>query len=221
MAKRRGRKKGRKHNPIGPRGRRAITSVKGAFAGLDFKGALRNVPPYQIGMWAATWAAKRFASEEFAANQTDPESWNYASYLKGGLGAVAAAIGANMLRPGWGQKVLEGGLNMMLFKLGENELVPKSEWATAQFGEDEEPYYAGGEDIVFDERGAPYMLGENGDFIPVDERHRLPEEFEGSLEPVGPLGATLEPVGPLGQSDPWADAYLGQASSDPFRRSFL
>jgi len=220
MARKKGRKKGRRKNPS--RAGRAYGSLKGAFAGLDFKGTLRNIPPYQIGMWASTWAAKRFASEEFAASQTDPESWNYASYLKGGLGGVVAAMAANMIRPGWGQKVLEGAMNMMVFKLGQNELVPKSEWATGQFGE-EEPYYAGeGEDIVFDERGAPYMMGENGEFMPVDERHRLPEEtYEGTLEPIGPLGATLEPVGPLGQADPWAQAYLGQQSADPYRKAFL
>lgn len=215
----------RKRNPFAARARtyggRAVSRARGAFAGLDFKGAVKHAPYQLLGMFAAKWAAKRFGGDENAATETDPESWNYASYLKGGIGAAVGAILANMVRPGMGQKVLEGGVNLMLFKLVENELIPKSEWATTQFGEDEEQGQE--EPLIFDEAGTPYMLGEEG-YIPVDERHRLPEEVMGStLEPVGPLGfgSTLEPVGPLGE-DPWADAYLGADSeSDPFKKAFL
>lgn len=211
--KRKGKKRGK--NPrAGGYGRKAYTRARSAFAGLNFRSALKNAPAFQIGMFASKWAAKRF-SDEYPATETDPESWNYASYLKGGLGATIAAFLAQMIRPGMGQKVLEGGLNLMLFKLVENELIPQSDWATEQFG-------MGQEDIVFDEYGTPYMLGQGG-YYPVDERHRLPEEFEGgALEPVGPLGDALEPVGPLGEDDPWAEAFLGQGDSkDPFARAFM
>lgn len=207
----------RRSNPISARTRRvasrAYSRARGAFSGLDFKGALKHAPYQLLGMFAAKWSAKRFGGDENPATETDPETWNYASYLKGGVGAVVAGILGNMLRPGIGQKILEGGVNIMLFKLVENELVPRSEWATEQFGQAEEP-------LVYDEQGVPYMLGQGG-YYPADERHRLPEEMSGALEPVGPLGATLEPVGPLG-ADPWADAYLGADSeSDPFKRAFL
>jgi len=222
--RRRRRVRRRRANPFSARTRsiakRSYSRARGAFAGLDFKGAIKHAPYQLLGMFAAKWSAKRFGGDENAASETDPESWNYASYLKGGIGAAVGAILANMVRPGMGQKVLEGGVNLMLFKLVENELIPKSEWATTQFGADEEQE----EPLIYDEQGTPYMLGENG-YIPVDERHRLPEEvgysYGDTLEPVGPLGATLEPVGPLGD-DPWADAYLGADSeSDPFKKAFL
>ena len=166
-------------------------------------------------MFSAKWAAKRF-SDEYPASEDDPESWNYASYLKGGAGCTVAAVLANMLRPGMGQKVLEGGINLMTFKLIENELIPQSDWATEQFGQGE---------VYTDEYGTPYMLGQGG-YYPVDERHRLPEEMLGdSLEPVGPLGqAVLEPVGPLGSDDAWGSAYLGREgdpSTDPFVQAYM
>ena len=204
-------KKKRKSNPGA---RKAYSRARSAFGGLNFKAALKNTPAIQIGMFASKWAAKRF-SDEYDAVEDDPESWNYASYLKGGLGATVAALICQMIRPGMGQKVLEGGINLMMFKVIENELIPQSDWASEQFGQDDQ--------VVYDEQGTPYMLGQGG-YYPVDERHRLPEEgLEDAFEPIGPLGqAQLEPVGRLGKDDPWAAAFLGEGgAADPFVQAYM
>lgn len=196
--KQRGKRRSRKlrHNPSG---RAMATRARGAIGGLSFKAALKTVFATQAGMFAATWAAKRGASE-FGATQTEPESWNNMAYIKGALGAVTAGFVANMVRPGMGQKVMEGGLNIMIFKLIQNELVPKSEWAVNAFGQADT-----GNEIIVDETGAPAMVGRYGEVLPLDESHRMQElpEYSGmgdALAPVGPMGEALVRPGRLGMS---------------------
>ena len=202
---------------------RKTASRAGRFAranigGMNLKGALSNVPAAVIGMLAAKWSAKRFG--ENAATETDPESWSWAEYLKGSAGAFVAGFLAQMIKPGMGQRVLEGGLNLMVYKLVENELVPKSEWATAQFGQDATESAA----IQYDEQGTPFLLGQDGSAYPVDERHRLPAMGD-ELQKPGYLGDELQKPGYLG-GDAWQDAYFGATGSgvkanDPFAQAFF
>jgi hypothetical protein len=151
-------------------------------------------------MFGSKWLAKRFGG---GASETDPESWGWRQYLQGGLGAVAAAFVANMIKPGCGQKVLEGGVNLMVYEMLQNELIAGSEWAAGQFGEEDDYYgYLPG-DVEEDETGRSYLLGQDSQW------QELPEgSYSGSLQPVGPLGV-LEPVGPLGDADPYREALLG------------
>jgi len=193
------------------RTRRSPGGISGRmFGSLNFKSALGNMPATQLGMFAAKWCAKRWGD---AASETDPGSWNWASYVKGALGAVGAGILVSMLKPSMGQKALEGGLNIMMYKVLQNELISTNDWATGQFGQDYTPdeyLLTGGE--------GDWFLGEDGNYYPSDERYRLPEAgYEGygepslfgdTLQPVGPLGDTLEPVGPLG--DPYAETWFTQ-----------
>lgn len=174
-------------------------SVRGMMAGLSFQAALKTMWMFQLGMFISKWAAKRlpWGGE---ATETDPASWEAPNYIKGALGGVGGAMLANALKPGSGQRVLEGALNLLVFKLVENELVPRSELATAQIG----GYPSLGAAVVMDETGAPAMLGEGGEMIPLDESHRaqeyLPVEGYGdALEPVGRLGDELVSPGRLGQ----------------------
>lgn len=192
--------------------KRAARSARTTFGSLDFKGVLKDVPYYQFGMFASKWLAKRFGG---GASEIDPASWSYKEYLKGGLGAVAAAFLAQMAKPGSGKKVLAGGVNLMIYEMIQNELIAGNEWATGQFGVDS--YYEGEDagyqpgDVEQDETGQSYLLGEDLQW------RALPEEgMQGALEPVGPLGQ-LEPVGPLGQLEPVGP--LG--ASDPYRRALL
>lgn len=155
-------------------------------------------------MFGAKWVAKRFGS---TANESDPSSWNARSYIQGGLGAVAVGFAAQMIKPGWGQKVLEGGLNIMFYEMIQNELVAPSEWWTNQLGG--EGYYEGADeggyepgDVEQDDTGASYLLGED-----LQWRALPSESMSGVLEPVGPLGSVLQPVGPLG-GDAYAKALL-------------
>jgi len=156
---------------------------------------LKDVPATQIGMFATKWLAKRFGPD---ATEIDPDSWNWSSYLKGGLGAVLAGFLAQMFRPGMGQKVMAGGLNLMVYKMIQNELVVDSTWASDQFGAQDDPDYLPG-DVETGTDGREYFLGQDYAW------HALPEAgvMGDVLQPVGPLGATdpLQPVGPLGDPD--------------------
>lgn len=216
MAKRRKTKKRTyKRNPsVRKYARKAGRSARSTFRGLNFKSALTNVIPMQLGMFGAKWLAKRFGG---GASETDPASWGARSYIQGGLGAVAIGFAAQMIKPGWGQKVLEGGLNIMFYEMIQNELIAPNEWAAAQFGQN--GYYEGDYgyepgDVEQDETGRSYMLGED-----LDWRELPSGEMTGELEPVGPLGelGLLEPVGPLGQLEPVGP--LGAA--DPYARALL
>ena len=197
----------KKRNPSAA-SRRAYSRARSTFAGLNIKGALKDVPATQLGMFATKWLAKRFGPD---ATEIDPESWNWSSYLKGGLGAVLAGFIAQMVKPGMGQKVMAGGLNLMFYKMIQNELVADSTWASEQFGAQEDPDYLPG-DVETGTDGREYFLGQDYQW------HQLPDDtsMSGPLEPVGPLGAyePLQPVGPLGDADldqAYREALLGNA----------
>lgn len=204
-----------RQNPTrrGGRGRAIARRAKGAIGGLNFKQALKDVPVQTLGMFAATWAAKLGSPD---ATQTDPESWDYSSYLKGAAGAAVAGIALNFAKPGAGQKVLVGGLSLMLFKLVQNELIPKSEWATNQFGQDEGQQYQPG-DVEVNSAQEPFILGQDMQWHPMYDSARDQPMLgdEGILQPVGPLGAlsdALETPGRLG---------FGQSTRAAFERSLF
>jgi hypothetical protein len=203
MAKKRKNTKKRKAPRRNPRrriGGRAVARARSTFAGLNIKSALKDIPATQFGMFATKWFAKRFGPE---ALEGDPGTWNWSSYLKGSIGAVAAGFVAQMVKPGTGQKVLAGGLNLIAYKLIQNQFIAGNAWATEQFGADDE-YMEGADggylpgDVEDDASGQSYLLGEDRQW------HALPSEGSGMgdvLEPVGRLGGVREPlvpVGPLG-----------------------
>jgi hypothetical protein len=207
MTKKRSSSKKRKaprRNPRRRTYRRAVSRARSTFAGLNIKSALKDVPLTQVGMFATKWLAKRFGPD---ATETDPDSWNWSSYLKGGLGAVIAGFLAQTIKPGAGQKVLAGGLNLVVYKLIQNELIADNDWAEEQFGAGQEEGYLPG-DVEDDEYGNSYLLGED------EQWHQLPEAgVMGEMQRVGPLGEMgamekLTPPGPLGD-DAVADAMLG------------
>lgn len=169
------------------RARKAVRRAGGAFRSLSFRAALASIWQFQLGMIAAKWASKR-GSAEFPATETDPASWNYTSYLKAGIGSVVAATGANLLKPGSGQKVLEGGLNFLVFKLIQNELIPRSEFAMGQLGA-----------VMQDESGVPMMMTNQGP-MPLDESHRVAELPEMAGYDEGYYGDDIVPVSELGEA---------------------
>lgn len=202
MAKRRRRKtttrRAPRRNPSRRRrtARRVARSAGGAFAGLNLKTALKGIPLNTLGMMAAKWAAKRFGQ---AATETDPASWNYASYLKGAAGAMVAGFLANMVKRGSGQKVLEGGMSLMLYKLVQNELIAGSTFWSGQLGAQDR--YPG----VIEENsaGEPFILGEDYVWRPLegaDDYRMLPDSgmYGSALVEPGPLGEALVAPGPLG-----------------------
>lgn len=207
MAKKRGRKKAKKtaitttttkrrvyrRNPSNPprRGRRKSSGK------LSFRAAIKNTILMDIGMFAAKFGAKRFGTA--TASETDPTTWDWMSYIKGGIGAVSLAFLANSIRRGTGQRILDGGLAYIGFKLIENELISKNEKLISWLGEDEPYMYGYGQSdpnvLVLDEDETPYIQGDNGYMLPLDERHRLMGD---SLVQPGRLGDVLAVPGRLG-----------------------
>lgn len=193
--KKRGKAPARRALPRRKNPRRAQKSVRRygrrMISGLSVRSCLKDQIPIQLGMLAAQWATKRFGP---IANEYDPATWSYMSYVKGGIGSFLAGMIANFIKPGMGQKVMCGGMSHVIHRLIRNEIIERSPWAIAQFGSDEEGLY-------IDETGTPYVASE-GQYLPLDERHRqLPTSSIGeTLVQPGHLGGQLEPVGPLGQS---------------------
>jgi hypothetical protein len=196
------------------RATRAVTRrASGAFHGLNFRSALHNIPMQTLGMFAAKWAAKRFGD---AASETDPSTWNYASYLKGAAGAAAAGFLANMVKRGTGQRVLEGGMSLMLYKLVQNELITNSPFWSGQLGAAEDYERVPGT-VEANSEGDYYVLGEDYKWHPMDgaDDYRMEPELYGDLVAPGPLGLgdSLVQPGPLG---------LGASDVDEiYSKSFL
>lgn len=188
-----------KRRRVNPRRRRSTARRYGSrmLGGLSLRSALKDQVPIQIGMLAAQWGAKRFGPD---ASELDPTSWNWSSYAKGALGSFAAAMAANAIKPGLGQKVLTGGISHVVHRLVRNELIEKSPWAVTQFGQGDQEE----EGIYVDEEGTPYAAGVGEEMLPLDEQHRmLPSGsvMGDTLVEPGPLGVgQLEPVGPLGDT---------------------
>ena len=210
------RRRSYRKNPAPRRKGRARAAAGRLIGGLNFKEALKTALPFGIGMFAAKFAAKRFGS---TGSETDPASWTWRTYLQAGAGAAVAGIAVNMVRPGMGQKVFQGGLALVLYKLIQNELVTKNEKAVEYFG-----YNGMGQNdgLLLDLNGDPYMMGPAGEEMPLDESHRMnllgqsevdnmygQDEMYGAddttwgeaMAPVGPLGfgEAMAPVGPLGR----------------------
>lgn len=219
MARRRRRKHTtrRRHNPSTRirKATRAIASrARGGLSGLQVKSALKEVPLHMIGMFAAKWAAKRFGG---GASEVDNASWDYASFLKGALGAIAGGFLANMVRPGSGQKVLVGGLSLMGYELLQRKIIPNSPWAVGQFGFGADDVRTPGT-IEENSVGEPYILGEDYQWRPINGADDLIPESVSYGEAVmapGPLGfagALMQP-GPLG--------FGAESVDDVYRQSFL
>ena len=224
MAKRRRKRRTTRRAPRrNPSSRRTTKRVarraSGAFHGLNFRSALKNIPMNTLGMFAAKWAAKRFPSPGMDATEGNPGSWNYASYIKGALGAASAGFLANMAKRGTGQRVLEGGMSLMLYKLLQNEFIQGSgSWWETQFGADEDYERVPGT-VEANSAGEYYVLGEDYQWRPIDgaDDYRMEPELYGELVEPGPLGlgdALVEP-GPLGYG---ASADVDQLYSRSFLR---
>lgn len=187
-------------------GRAVARRTSSAIGGLNIRSALKNIPIQTAGMMAAKWAAKRFGG----ATETDPASWTWASYLKGAAGAAGAGILANMMRPGWGQKILEGGMTLMAYKLLQNELIPKSTWASGQFGAAGNRYPGV---IEQNEEGEPFILGEDYQWYPLEG---MTADEDRMLEGYG-YGDELVKPGPLGYGDELVEpGPLGFGEGDEF-----
>jgi hypothetical protein len=205
------RRKPRK-NPT--RRQRVYARVRSGIGGVNYRTALKNVPINVVGMFIAKWFAKRGSP---AALEADPSTWNGMTYLKGAGGTALGAYIANMIRPGWGQKILEGGLGLLMYKAVQNHLIPKSSTAMGQLG----AYQPG--DVEVNSAGEPFILGADGQsWIPMNEGDTGVPEMAGigqdedwtmmdALETPGRLGDYAEPPGRLGFGVPATAAAYSRA----------
>ena len=181
-----------------------------------------------------------------AAN--DP-NWEFKNYLIGGASAFGAGMIAENIKRGTGQKVLEGGLALLAYKVLVNEVAPQNEWMAEQFGEDEfemmgegddyEAIFGAGDeyeaifgeddeytegDAYLGDDGETYILGGDGRWYPVSERHRQisadsdVELLGGQLETPGTLGGQLVRPGALGEMAVYPPE--GRYANDPFMRAY-
>lgn len=234
MAAKKGKKKTKKKNPSSL-ARRAGTRAKERFFGMNIKAAFMGAPPRWAGMFAAKWMAKKFPGVEGGG---DREDWAWSNYLAGAFGGLLAGFLAENIKRGAGQKVLEGAIDLMGYKLIENEIVYRSDFLTDQFGYDEPVVMLGqGQDaepgdLLLGDDGEMYMMGADGYTRPLDERHRQlatllaqraaeARPMGGQLERPGTLGGELERPGTLGEmavyppaperyEDPFMVAYSGR-----------
>jgi len=169
-----------------PSARRTTRIVRRGLTGLNFKSAFKNVLMLDVGMFAAKFAAKRFGG---GASELDPNSWGWRAYLQASAGAAVAGMVMNMVKPGTGQKVLEGGLAYVAFKAIQNELISGNATAESWLGASEMPE----DELLLDLDGTPYMNYDGVEY-PLDESHRMGD----TIVPVGRLGDTIVPVGRLG-----------------------
>lgn len=220
MAKRKTTRKRRAPRRNPSRRRRSTTTRRNPIAGLNYRSAMKNIPLGVIGMFVAKWAAKRGTPD---ALESDPTTWNGMTYIKGAIGATAGGYVANMIRPGSGQKVLEGGLMLLAYKAAQNHLIPKNSFLTSQLG-----YYGGlgGEvqygpgDVETNSAGEPFILGDDGQtWVPLaaaDDEDTWEMMGQDSLEVPGRLGFgdVLEVPGRLGMGQPATQSSYARALFD-------
>jgi hypothetical protein len=145
---------------------------------------------------------------------------------------------AENIKRGTGQKVLEGGLALLAYKVLVNEVAPQNEWFQEQFGADEfemlgadddyeaifgaDDDYTEGDAYLADD-GETYILGTDGRWYPVSEQHRQISADEddllgGPLQQPGHLGGQLRPPGRLGEMAVYPPE--GRYKDDPFMRAY-
>jgi len=200
-------KRKKRKNPSVKGAARAVgRRARGTIGGMNVKAALTGAPIRAMGMLACKWGAKKFPGVEGGGDKDD---WSFSNYLAGGGTAFLAGFLAENFKKGSGQRVLEGGIDLLMYKLFENEIVPKNAWLSEQFGEDDEPIVLLGEDedveegdLLLGDDGELYMMGADGYTRPVDERHRImaAEMANRALaaRPVNGYGGELQRPGALG-----------------------
>ena len=171
--KKKGKKKGKKrrNNPS------AISRSRGFMSGLSVKSSVKNSIPMVAGMFLSKFVGKRFGG---GGDTLDADSWTARTFLQMGLGAVGAGVIGNFIKPGFGQKAMDGATAKLIFDILNYELVLKNETMRGLFGQDDDDYDLQYEELPLEGWG-------------VDDSYRydlpeLPEGMEGELEPVGRLG---------------------------------
>lgn len=204
--------------------RRAYTrnpSAKGFLSGTSIPTAVRSMLPMTAGALLAKVSQKRFGDKT-----AEDGNWTWKDYVAGGLGALVGSLASRHLLKATAatqQKVLEGGLLILTFKLITQEVVPMSTTAMEWLGEDGNSYTVG--DVYRTEAGEQYKLGSNGqwEYLPANTGAQFQQGgYIGGNEPVsrpGRLGGSpvvpRAPQRPMGGNEPvQRPGYLGDDYED-------
>jgi hypothetical protein len=133
-------------------------AIARAMQGISIKQAVQSIPPMQIGMFVA-YAAARIGDTE-KARRDDPDSWGARQYIQSAAGVLGAAYLVKGIRPGWGQMVLNVGLNTLLHQVMQNHLISKSDGAKAWLGASDGDNYVPSEYM-----GSSPLFGTDGSIV--------------------------------------------------------
>jgi len=207
-------KKKKKGNPGGNPGkivvyRKAKSTILG---GINVSNVVKDIVPLWVGAMVCKFAAKRFV--EGGEDQT--RDWSWKNYALGVVGVVLASLLSAAVFKGKGriaQNILAGGLLLILYKLFLNEIVPKSEWLTSWFAQDDDeayPVFGQEEEIeegdLYQDQDSVVAYGQDYRYRPLSEMHRqspmiAPQAAQAQMgvliEPRDPsFGVDFEPRDP-------------------------
>jgi hypothetical protein len=168
MAKKRrkySKKRAKRRNPSGG-------GTRGSILGVNMMGAVKSGVPLLFGALIAKFTAKKFAD---GGGEMDNWTWkNYSLGLVGGL-VAAFATGAILKKRAAAQKVFEGALLLVGYKLFTNDIATQNPTLESWFGaNDFDPYgsLSDGMGDIWQSGSSNYVRGVDGYWRPADESHR-------------------------------------------------
>lgn len=145
-------------------------------AGINIFGAVKSGVPLLFGALCAKFAAKKFAE-----GGSESDNWTYKNYLLALAGGFVAAFGTSAIlkKRAAAQKVFEGALLLVGYKIFTGEIAPKNASLESWFGQtDFDPYGSlgavNGIGDIWQSGSSNYVRGVDGYWRPADESHRLP-----------------------------------------------
>lgn len=193
------------------RAKRAYQETRGFLGGTGIGGALRSLFPLTIGAMAA-----KIAQRKFGDKTAEDGNWSWKDYMLAAVGTGVVGLGSRYLlriNPATSQKVIEGGLLLIAYKIITNELAPMNSTVREWIGQDEgvpigymgaadEGSWSGFSvgDLYEDAYGRTFMLAEDGTWQDVSEVGRL-----GAWGQDDTYGDALVRPGAMGQDDTYGD----------------
>lgn len=168
--------KKRKNPPAKKRSYRRY--ARQTLGGVNMMGAVRSTVPLLFGALVAKFAAKKFAE-----GGAESDNWTWKNYLLALAGGFTAAFltSATLKKRAAAQKVFEGSLLLIAYKLFTNEIAPQNPSLESWFGATDEfdpysgmGYDTGDEGDLWAGDNEDHIKGIDGYWRPVSESHRLP-----------------------------------------------
>ena len=167
-----------------PSKRRAVYRYgRSTLGGINMMGAAKSTVPLLFGALVAKFAAKKFAP-----GGAEGDNWSWKNYLLAAAGGFVAAFGTSAVlkKRAAAQKVFEGSLLLIAYKLFTNDIAPLNTYTEDWFsGADDFDPYAGadlgepGDLWTGDEED--YVKGIDGYWRPTSESHRRPQQAMGDV----------------------------------------